>query len=388
MSRSVMPIASIRATPAAIWSTSPCIRSRASRSSSAARATAGSGAVAPPPASESVASPGRRPAIRTSSARCPARVPRVPLRAPARGVGVVDVEEARHGAAILAQLVAYHRRGRGVRPPPSGEGGEHAPGLPVGRPEPMAEGASSSPRFHAPRRPPLHARRDDGERAGGSGAPAGRRDRDDVHAARREPREPGRGRRGGRALHRAHRQDRGRWHRWRGLGQADAARARRGPRGLPVAPRPARRTRGRRGLVSLDRHGGHRSTPTRRSTNTSACGRRSRRRGICLQSYLRRTVDDITRLLPLDPAIRLVKGAYDEPESIAYRESARWTRTTSHWPSVPARGSRPADPAGPGHARCRARRADRGDGRPGGCAGATASRSRCCTASGRTSSAA
>jgi proline dehydrogenase len=42
--------------------------------------------------------------------------------------------------------------------------------------------------------------------------------------------------------------------------------------------------------------------------------------GICLQSYLRRTTDDITRLLPLDPAIRLVKGAYDEPESIAYRD--------------------------------------------------------------------
>ncbi len=43
------------------------------------------------------------------------------------------------------------------------------------------------------------------------------------------------------------------------------------------------------------------------------------RTGICLQAYLRRTVDDIERLRPLDPAIRLVKGAYDEPESIAYR---------------------------------------------------------------------
>ena len=44
------------------------------------------------------------------------------------------------------------------------------------------------------------------------------------------------------------------------------------------------------------------------------------RTGICLQAYLRRTADDITRLLPLDPAIRLVKGAYDEPDSIAYRD--------------------------------------------------------------------
>jgi len=44
------------------------------------------------------------------------------------------------------------------------------------------------------------------------------------------------------------------------------------------------------------------------------------RTGICLQAYLRRTPADIERLLPLDPAIRLVKGAYDEPESIAYRD--------------------------------------------------------------------
>ena len=41
--------------------------------------------------------------------------------------------------------------------------------------------------------------------------------------------------------------------------------------------------------------------------------------GICLQAYLKRTAADIARLLPLDPAIRMVKGAYDEPASIAYR---------------------------------------------------------------------
>lgn len=44
------------------------------------------------------------------------------------------------------------------------------------------------------------------------------------------------------------------------------------------------------------------------------------RTGICLQAYLRRTSADIDRLLPLDPAIRLVKGAYDEPATIAYRD--------------------------------------------------------------------
>jgi proline dehydrogenase len=44
------------------------------------------------------------------------------------------------------------------------------------------------------------------------------------------------------------------------------------------------------------------------------------RTGICLQAYLKRTPGDIERLRPLDPAIRLVKGAYDEPDSIAYRD--------------------------------------------------------------------
>ena len=44
--------------------------------------------------------------------------------------------------------------------------------------------------------------------------------------------------------------------------------------------------------------------------------------GICLQSYLRRTPADVHALLPLRPAIRLVKGAYDEPEALAFRRKA------------------------------------------------------------------
>jgi proline dehydrogenase len=40
---------------------------------------------------------------------------------------------------------------------------------------------------------------------------------------------------------------------------------------------------------------------------------RSPRVGLCLQSYLRRSVADLEALLPLGPAIRLVKGAYREP---------------------------------------------------------------------------
>ena len=39
--------------------------------------------------------------------------------------------------------------------------------------------------------------------------------------------------------------------------------------------------------------------------------------GICLQAYLRRTTADLTALLPLSPAIRLVKGAYREPADVA-----------------------------------------------------------------------
>lgn len=47
------------------------------------------------------------------------------------------------------------------------------------------------------------------------------------------------------------------------------------------------------------------------------------RTGICLQAYLKRTAADIERLMPLDPAIRLVKGAYDEPAELAYRDKRR-----------------------------------------------------------------
>ncbi len=39
--------------------------------------------------------------------------------------------------------------------------------------------------------------------------------------------------------------------------------------------------------------------------------------GICLQAYLHRTSADIERLLPLGSAVRLVKGAYSEPRSVA-----------------------------------------------------------------------
>jgi len=46
--------------------------------------------------------------------------------------------------------------------------------------------------------------------------------------------------------------------------------------------------------------------------------RRSARTGVCLQAYLRRTAADLESLLPLAPAIRLVKGAYREPAGVAF----------------------------------------------------------------------
>jgi len=39
--------------------------------------------------------------------------------------------------------------------------------------------------------------------------------------------------------------------------------------------------------------------------------------GVCLQAYLHRTPQDLESLLPLAPTIRLVKGAYNEPPSVA-----------------------------------------------------------------------
>ncbi len=44
--------------------------------------------------------------------------------------------------------------------------------------------------------------------------------------------------------------------------------------------------------------------------------------GTVLQSYLYRTPDDLESLLPLTPNLRLVKGAYLEPASIAYPRKA------------------------------------------------------------------
>lgn len=44
--------------------------------------------------------------------------------------------------------------------------------------------------------------------------------------------------------------------------------------------------------------------------------------GLCLQAYLRRTPDDLESLLPSTVAVRLVKGAYNEPAAVAFPKKA------------------------------------------------------------------
>ena len=44
--------------------------------------------------------------------------------------------------------------------------------------------------------------------------------------------------------------------------------------------------------------------------------------GVALQAYLRRTPKDLDRLMSLMPVIRLVKGAYDEPKTVAFEKKS------------------------------------------------------------------
>ena len=44
--------------------------------------------------------------------------------------------------------------------------------------------------------------------------------------------------------------------------------------------------------------------------------------GVAMQAYLRRTSDDLSKLIPVRPMIRLVKGAYDESARVAFEKKA------------------------------------------------------------------
>src|SRR5262252_8566569 len=52
--------------------------------------------------------------------------------------------------------------------------------------------------------------------------------------------------------------------------------------------------------------------------------------GVCLQAYLRRTRADLESLLPMGPAIRIVKGAYAEPAEKAFPDK-REVDDNFHW---------------------------------------------------------
>jgi proline dehydrogenase len=45
--------------------------------------------------------------------------------------------------------------------------------------------------------------------------------------------------------------------------------------------------------------------------------------GVCVQANLKRTEEDLERLADVPGKVRLVKGAYDEPAAIAYKDKAR-----------------------------------------------------------------
>lgn len=53
---------------------------------------------------------------------------------------------------------------------------------------------------------------------------------------------------------------------------------------------------------------------------SSECGQHV---GVCLQANLKRTPEDIERISDSDAGLRLVKGAYDGPESFAYQSKDR-----------------------------------------------------------------
>jgi len=65
--------------------------------------------------------------------------------------------------------------------------------------------------------------------------------------------------------------------------------------------------------------------------------------GTVLQSYLRRTPDDLERLIALGSRVRLVKGAYQEPETVAFPDKADTDRAfVEEMKTLLERGSYPA----------------------------------------------
>ena len=76
-----------------------------------------------------------------------------------------------------------------------------------------------------------------------------------------------------------------------------------------------------RGIVWIDMEGGAHVDST--LAVWGAVRDRTPDVGICLQAYLHRTENDLERLLPRTPNIRLVKGAYREPSDIAMERKSQ-----------------------------------------------------------------
>ena len=69
---------------------------------------------------------------------------------------------------------------------------------------------------------------------------------------------------------------------------------------------------------------------------------RHRNVGIVIQSYLRRSDDDIARLVELGAPVRLCKGAYSEPASVAFQEKAEVDASFVHLMKMLLDGGAPA----------------------------------------------
>ena len=215
------------------------------------------------------------------------------------------------------------------------------------RAQPVDARAPADAAVHAEGRPAVHARRHDRGRARRGRRPPGRRHRDDVHEAGREHRRRGPGPGGRRPLPRAAGPDQG--------GRGSTARsASSRPSWASTSTRTCasatcgrcrRRPRPQGSYLWIDMEDSSYVDRTldlyQRLRSTHA------RTGICLQAYLRRTARDVERLLPLAPAVRLVKGAYDEPAKRSPSARARRsTPTTSGSRSRSSRESRTRpDPA-------------------------------------------
>ncbi|MFQ5779115.1 MAG: proline dehydrogenase family protein [Terriglobia bacterium] len=88
-----------------------------------------------------------------------------------------------------------------------------------------------------------------------------------------------------------------------------------------LAERVVQEAAARNNFVEVDMEGSDTTEAT--VALFEAIRRRHENVGLAVQSYLYRTEKDLSRLQPLQPKIRLVKGAYREPAAVAFPEKRR-----------------------------------------------------------------